>query len=238
MNKTILITGASQGIGRRLALHFGRRHARVLGLARNPAGLRAMAAEVQAAGGTCSYWTADLTRVEELRAAVKDMNDHGERVHVLINNAADVTSKPLRETSLDEIHHLIAANVIGPLQLVRLVLPLMPPEGPCAIVNISSLAGYKPNPAQTVYSVSKGAVNAMSDALRAELRGTHVRVINVALSSVALDGPPRPDRVPVERVALAIERAIERGPNEVFLSPLTKWLMRAYRAFPPLMNWR
>ena len=156
----------------------------------------------------------------------------------MINNAADVTSQPLADTSLTEIDSIIRTNVTGALLLARLLIPGMLERGGGAIVNIFSLAGYKPNPTETVYSVSKSAVNRMSDALRAEFGAQGIHVLNVALASVAIEGPANAGKVPIEAGAEAIERALERRQDELFFSRVTKWLMRLYKAYPPLMNLR
>lgn len=157
------------------------------------------------------------------------MENGGEQVAALINNAADVTSKPFSDTTPDEIDSLIRANVTGPLQLTRLLLPqLQTTRG--AVVNVSSLAGYKANPTQTVYSVSKGAVNAMTEALNAELRRGGVHFVNIALASVGTG----PGQVTESEVARRIAQAMDDGAHEVYFSALTKWLMRTYSFFPAL----
>lgn len=231
---TILITGASRGIGRFLASYFAPRCGKIIIMARNDAGLRETAAQVEAAGGRCDCYVADLRDAASLERMAESIGAQGDTVDILINNAANVTSKPLLDTSSDEIVGLIATNVTGTLQLTRLLLPDMVRRGSGSIVNISSLAGYKPNATQTVYSVSKTAVNGISDALWAELKGTGVHVMNVALSSVALAGAPARGQVAVERFALLLERAIMRNQAELFLSPVSKWLMRLYKFCPPL----
>ena len=235
---TVLITGASQGVGRRLAVYFARNieGADILIAARNEANLRETARLVIETGAKCSFYTCDLRDSASLENLVETVRRDGKRVNVLINNAADVTSKPLMQTSLEEIDSLVRTNVTGPLQLCRLVAPMMIERGGGAIVNISSLAGYKPNPGQTVYSATKSGVNGISDALRAEFRGTPVRVINVALSSINLSDEPRRGQVPADVFAAKLIRAIETGQPELYLSPLTKWLMRLYKFYPPLAN--
>lgn len=231
---TLFISGASQGIGRFLASYFAPKCSKIIVMARSDAGLRETAAQVAAAGGRCDCYTADLSDAASLQTMARSMGAQENKVDILINNAADVTSKPLLETSSVEIESVITTNVIGTLELTRLLLPDMVRRGSGSIVNISSLAGYKPNATQTVYSVSKTAVNGISDALRAELKGTGVHVMNVALSSVALDGAPARGQVAVERFALLLERAIMRNQAELFLSPVSKWLMRLYKFCPPL----
>lgn len=233
---TVLITGASQGLGRYLAVYWANRFpgATVLITARNEQNLRQTAGLAAAAGGKCSHYAADLRDAGSVQRLVDAIRRDGHSVNVLINNAADVTSKPILQTTLDEIDSLVRTNVTGPLQLCRLVAPMMIEQGAGAIVNISSLAGYKPNPRQTVYSATKTAVNGISDALRAEFRDSPVRVMNVALSSIALDGQAARGKVTPEVFARKLVQAIEKDRPELYLSLVTKWLMRLYKFYPPL----
>jgi short-subunit dehydrogenase len=217
-----------------LAVHAGTRGARVLVTARRREALEETAAAVEQAGGVCRVYVSDLSKLETLKALVTQLEADGEHVDILINNAADVTSKPLLETEPVEIDHQVRTNVTGTMQLVRLLAPGMVERKRGMIVNVSSLAGYKPNPAQTVYSVSKAAVNAISDALEAEFRRTGIHVMNVALPSVGAGA----GQIPVDRYVARLERAIRNGEREVFLSPASKWLMRLYKCFPFLARAR
>ena len=232
--KTVLVTGASQGIGQYLCLHFAKKSARVIGVARSESGLRETAALVSDAGGRFDWHTADVSDVESLKALAITLKDFNVGIDVLIHNAADVTSKCFEDTSLDEMDRLVRTNLTGPLQLTRLLLPLMADRTNPSIVTISSLAGYKPNPAQTVYSVTKWAMNGLAQALRADLGPKGFHVLNVALSSVGTKHETRPGQVPVADFAQALERAIERREDELFLSGASKWLMRLYQLYPPL----
>jgi len=227
---TVLITGGSGLVGRGLAAYFSGRGCRVVLAARNLAELQQAAAEVDAAG----CYTMDLAETASLTKLAAALDADGLVPDVLINNAADVTSKPFLETSLDEIDHIIRVNVTGTLQLSRLLFPQLKARGHGAIVNISSLAGYKPNPAQTVYSISKTAINGISEGLRAELGPRGIHVVNVALMGVG-EGP---GRIPVDDVARRIERAILRKEPEIYFYHSTKWLMRLYAAFPALARLR
>jgi short-subunit dehydrogenase len=220
----IVITGATGVVGSGLARHFDSRGWRVALMARDRGRLDELAASLN---GVNAY-TADLADAASLERLVARMHADGIVPDALINNAADVTSKPLLETSVDEIEHIVRVNVTGALQLCRLIAPEMIARGSGTIVNISSLAGYKPNPAQTVYGISKGAMNAMSEALRAELGPRGIHVVNVALMGVGTG----PGRIPVEEVARRVERAIAKREPEVFFYRRTKWLMRLYAAFP------
>lgn len=236
--KTVLITGASRGIGRYMSVYLGGKCGNVIGIGRNEDGLRETARVAAEAGAAFTWHVCDLTREENLATLAEELRASGEKVDVLIHNAADVTSQPLRETSLGAIDHLVHANVTGPLQLTKLLLPLMAESERPSIVTISSLAGYKPNPTQTVYSITKSAVNAMADALRAELGADGFLVLNVALSSVGTESGTLPGQVPLKVCAQKIEQAIRSGQSELFLSPVSKWLMRLYAFWPALAHRR
>jgi len=237
--KYILITGASRGIGRYLCGYFAARGAHPIAAARDTEGLAHTAALVEhQTGAACPWKPLDLCDAASITALVEQLRAEIPRLDILVNNAADVTSKPFLETSQEEIQSLVQTNVTGMLQLTRTVVPWMIETGGGSIVNISSLAGYKANAAQTVYSITKAAVNGASDALHAELHARHIHVMNVALASVAVENEPRPGQVPVEEFATALERAIQRKETELYLSPVTKWLMRLYRFYPPLARLR
>ena len=234
---TVLITGGSQGVGASLARYFAGRGRRVIVASRNEEGLRKTCESIEKDGGDCVPYGLDLADVESIRRFVGALEGDARTIDILINNAADVTSKPLQDTSLEEIDRLVRVNVTGALQLVRLTIPLMEASKRPSIVNISSLAGYKPNPAQTVYSITKAAVNGMSMALRSELAPRGFHVLNVALSTVHLVDGAR-GAVTAAVLGQKLERAIERRQDELYFSWTTQWLMRLYTLFPPLMKLR
>lgn len=237
-SSTILITGASQGIGRQLAIHFAKKGAEIMIAARNRSKLDETAALINAEGGRVTPLVLDLCNLQTIQALANDIQTLGKPIDILINNAADCRSKPLLETSLEEIDAIVRTNVIGCFQLCRLIAPMMIEQGHGAIANVSSLAGYNPNPAQTVYSTSKAAVNAMSQALRAELAPQGIKVINIALEALALGESSRPGQLTVEQFAQLLESAIVRNEPELFLSQSKKWLMRLYKFWPALPNLR
>ena len=224
---TILITGASQGIGRRLAVHFAPKAAEIMIAARNQTKLEETAELVQAAGGQAIILSLDLCNPESIEALVKTVRLSKKRVDILINNAADATSKPLLYSTFEEIDSIIRTNVIGCLQLCRLISPILIEQKHGMIINVSSLAGYSPNGKQTAYSTSKAAVNAFSEALRDELAPKGIHVMNVAQQNVLADQPFR-------SFAQSLETAIQRNESELFLSVAKKWSMRLYRFYPGL----
>ncbi|MCC6486586.1 MAG: SDR family NAD(P)-dependent oxidoreductase [Candidatus Hydrogenedentes bacterium] len=231
-DKRVVLTGASGLVGRALARHLAVAGARLILCARNAQRLAQAASELPS-GHAPLCVLADLTDSGSLVVLSERIHEAWGGLDILINNAADVTSKPLMETSLQEIETQIHANITGTLQLCRLLVPLMD-TGDKAMVNISSLSGYKPNPRQTVYSVSKAGMNAISEALRAELGPRGFHVLNVALMGIGTG----PRQIPAELFARRLERAIAGREDELFLYRRTKWLMRLYRAFPALSRLR
>jgi short-subunit dehydrogenase len=237
-NTTILITGASQGIGQRLAIYFAKMGAEIIIAARSQPKLDETLNLITAVGGKATPLIVDLAKVDSIEYLAQKIKALGKHVDILINNAANCNSKPLLETSLEEIDSIIRTNVIGCFQLCRLIAPTMINRGGGVIVNISSLAGYNPNPAQTVYSTSKAAVNALSEALRDELAPRGIQVINVAMESLNLEQEKVSAHITVDQFAKRLELAIEQQENELFLSNSKKWLMRLYKFLPILPRLR
>ncbi len=230
----MLITGASRGVGRALAIHFAGAVRRLTLVARDRPALEVTANEARKRGAECRVVTTDLNNYASIQALTRSVADPDNRIDILINNAADVTSKPLSATTDAEIDSLIRTNIGGPLALCRELATGMTAAQAGYIINISSLAGYKANPRQTVYSISKAAVNSMSEALETEYGAQGIRVMNVALMSVG----EKPGQMTAPDFAARLQRAIERDETELYLSSLTKWLMRLYRFYPPLARLR
>lgn len=235
---TILITGASQGIGRQLAIHFAKKGADIIVAARDRSKLDETVTLIHGDGGRAIPLMLDLCNTQTIQCLAQDIRALGKPVDLLINNAANCMSKPLLDTSLEEIDSIIRTNVIGCFQLCRLIAPMMIEQGSGTIANVSSLAGYNPHPDKTVYSTSKAAVNALSEALRAELAPKGIQVINIALEALALGEHKRPGQLSVEEFAKLLESAIARNKSELFLSPSKKWLMRLYKFWPALPRFR
>ena len=237
--KTILITGASQGIGRFLASFFAKKGADIIITARNETNLKETAGLVrEQTGHDCLVLPSDLCDAASLTRLAESIRRENKHVDILINNAGNVTSKPFLETSLEEIGALIGANVTGCLQISRLITEDMVKRGEGMIINFSSLAGYKSNPTQTVYSASKAGVNGISDALDVDLRSKGIHLMNVAIPSVGVTTPCQPHQIPVQVFAEKLEHAIEHKTTELYFSVVTKWLMRLYRFYPPLSRLR
>jgi short-subunit dehydrogenase len=172
-SKAVLITGCSSGIGHATAELLAARNWTVYATARRPETL----ADLEQKG--CSTLALDVNNEESMVAAVKAVTDAHGAVGVLINNAGYSQSGAVESVPVDQARAQFETNVFGLLRMCQLVLPGMREQGWGKIVNISSMGGRLTFPGGGLYHATKYAVEALSDALRFEVRGFGVDVIVV-----------------------------------------------------------
>lgn len=178
--KSVILTGASEGIGRALALELARRGARQVLAARNSERLASVCAECAALGGSTVPAATDVSDREACRALVSRAIEEFGRLDVLINNAGVTMWTKFEEvTELDIFATLMRVNYLGAVYLTKFALPHLK-ETQGRLVVVSSVAGMTGVPTRTGYSASKHAVIGFFDSLRIELAGTGVSVTNVA----------------------------------------------------------
>jgi NAD(P)-dependent dehydrogenase (short-subunit alcohol dehydrogenase family) len=175
--RVVLITGCSTGIGRATAQHLARRGDTVVATARRVSDLEALAA----AG--CRTLPLDVRDDASMTAAVGEVESTYGRIDVLVNNAGYSQSGAVESVPIDRVRAQFETNVFGLLRLTQLVLPGMRRRGAGHVVNLSSMGGRLVFPGGGVYHATKYAVEALSDALRYELRpfGVHVVLIEPGL---------------------------------------------------------
>lgn len=219
----VLITGASRGIGRALALRLARPGRELLLHGRAAAALGEVERLVKERGGDASSLTADLARPQEVEALAQAAGTPP--LTALVNNAGVAIVKPLSELTLREWEESLAINLTAPFLLARTLAPRM--GAGATIVNVLSVAARQGFPGWGAYCATKFALEGLSQCLREELRPAGVRVVNVypaATSTGLWDGVagvwPRERMLPPEEVAEIIAFALER-PHEVLVSELT-----------------
>ncbi|WP_158150881.1 SDR family oxidoreductase [Pantoea ananatis] len=178
MNKVILITGASSGIGEGIARELGATGAKVLLGARRLARIEAIAAEICSAGGIAQAHLLDVTDRVSMADFVQAALDNWGRVDVLINNAGVMPLSPLAAGKQDEWERIIDVNIKGVLWGIGAVLPLMEAQDSGQIINIGSIGALSVVPTAAVYCASKFAVRAISDGLRQESSKIRVTCVN------------------------------------------------------------
>jgi short-subunit dehydrogenase len=174
--QVVLITGASSGIGRALAVELARRGASVGLLARRAESLQEVVREIETASGRAVALTADVQDAASMRAAADDLRARFGRIDVLIANAGVGGRIGNAEFDAHDVAHVLGVNVVGAANSVAAVLPEMRARGRGHLVAISSLAGYRGLPKSAPYCASKAALTAMFESLRLDLRGTGLDV--------------------------------------------------------------
>ncbi|NPU10391.1 SDR family oxidoreductase [Bradyrhizobium sp. 83002] len=192
MDKVILITGASSGIGAGIARELAATGARLLLGARRLDRLEALAAELRAAGGTAEVRALDVTNRADVAAFAEAARAMWGHVDVMINNAGIMPLSPMAAMKVDEWDRMVDVNIKGVLNGIAAVLPGMLARGSGHIINIASIGALQVVPTAAVYCATKHAVRAISDGLRQEnetLRVTciHPGVVESELASTITD---------------------------------------------------
>jgi short-subunit dehydrogenase len=171
-----MITGASSGIGKGLALEIAARGGRLGLLARREELLNEIVAEIEKRNGTAVAVSADVRDAQAVRAAADRIRAELGPIDVLIANAGVGTSKHGSQLDPDQVAEVININVLGAVNSVSAVVPEMVERKSGQLVAISSLAGYRGLPKSAAYCASKAALSSFFESLRIDLRGSGVTV--------------------------------------------------------------
>lgn len=242
----MVVTGASEGIGKAIAVEMARKHALTVLMARSPDKLAEAVQDITQAGGQASFVAVDLSTPSAVRAAMDEVLQRHGRVDVLVNNVGAGTFKPLHLTSQAECDLAIALPLTPAVTACHAVLPGMVKRGTGHIVNLTSPAGFMPMPYMAPYTAARHAMVALSRGLQCELEGTGVHLTLVCPSQVDTayfknnDAdmrwyPPISTVFPVltpERVAQEVVRAVTRNRREAVFPWQLRWAMRLYGMAP------
>lgn len=172
MSKVVLITGASSGIGKAVAIYLTNKGFVVYGTSRNPDRIKEkLPFELVAL---------DVADEETIAQAVNTVIEKSGKIDVLINNAGVGITGPLEETPDSEIKNAFQTNVFGPISVINAALPFMRKQNSGLVINITSIAGYMGLPYRGVYSATKGALELITEAFRMEIKDFNIKMTNVA----------------------------------------------------------
>lgn len=176
--KTVLITGASRGIGRAIALELAHQGVkRLILVARTPANLVEVATAIEAIGVEAVPVPLDITQTVDVNIAIAQVwRDHGP-IHLLINCAGIAHQVPFLQSQLPHVQEEIAINLMGMYTITRLMARRMSVQRQGTIVNVSSLMGKIAAPTMATYSATKFAILGFTQALRSELSAHNIRVV-------------------------------------------------------------
>jgi NAD(P)-dependent dehydrogenase (short-subunit alcohol dehydrogenase family) len=214
-SKAVLITGCSSGIGRATAVRLAQKGWTVYASARRPESI----ADLADAG--CRTLTLDVTDEGSMRAAVAQVEQEQGAVGVLINNAGYSQSGPVEQVEMEAVRRQFETNVFGVVALIQLVLPHMREQRWGKVVNVGSMGGRLTFPGGGYYHATKHALEAISDALRFEVRGFGIDTILIEPGLIVTDFGNA-------AVASMDGVAEDDGPYAAFNAKLTKLTTETY----------
>ena len=248
--RTVVVTGASSGIGRQTAREFANRRAHVVLASRNRDKLEALAADLADYPGRRLVVPTDVTDRLAVEALVRRTMEEFDSLDVLVNNAGVGLFASIADGSLDNMHHLLNVNFWGAVHCIQAVVPYMRPQSRGHIVNVASVAGKVAAPYMGIYSATKFALTAISDALRSELAGSGIHVSTVypgltdtsfqenMLREVEVPDPPGYLRsAGPAAVARRIVQAVRWNLRDAYVSLEDLAAVAAYPLAPALADW-
>lgn len=246
---TVVVTGASMGIGRAIALAWAARSATIVMSARGRTALEGVAREVEAAGGRAIVEAGDVTDEAHRARLVERATVDGGGIDVLVNNAGRGFYSDALQIDAEELRRLFELNVVAPLRLVQLAAASLEASRG-TIVMLSSIAGVIAAPRYGAYSATKFALEAIAMALRSELGKKGIRVVVVrpgpvdtpfrahATRAAGMAGydAPDPRAQPAEAIAKMTLDAVDRGSATVETSAYVRLACTAARLAPPALR--
>ncbi|WP_413198495.1 SDR family NAD(P)-dependent oxidoreductase [Nostoc piscinale] len=239
--KTVLLTGASGGIGSFIARALVKEKATIIAVSRSQAKLDEICTEIAALGGRGIGIEFDISQVTELPILLHQINQVAGQIDILINNAAVEKYRPFQDYTLQDIQSTLTTNLVAGMELTRLILPSMLARNSGHIVNIASGSGKKGMPYNSIYSASKAGLIMWTDALRQELAETNVGVSVVCpgytetgmFSALGVPAPSLARVASPQEVAIAVLNAIKQNQAEVILDGfVSKLLFSNFQLFP------
>jgi short-subunit dehydrogenase len=239
-----LITGASSGIGKELALALARRGVDVVLVARRADRLEQVAQEVRAVGRRAEIVVGDITDDNARMRAINAASNAFGGLDILVNNAGVAAHGRFAEASPERVRPIFEVNFFAAVELIRAALPLLRKGKQPIIVNIGSILGERASPHKTEYSASKFALHGFSEALRPELAKDGISVLVVAAGPTETEHFEHlvedlgelpwgePQRTPASVVARRIVEGIERDRHKIVPGRRAWWWLLLNRVAP------
>ena len=181
-NKNVVLTGASDGIGRCTALKLAAAGSNIVQLARSQDKLNALVEELSLKYPEQKFiaYPCDLNQLDQIKNTVQKIISDFENIHILLNIAGIwLKMSPLENVNVDEIQSIIQTNLIGLIQITNQLLPNLKSQSEAIIINDSSSSGIMPRPEQSVYCASKYGVTGFTEVLKVDLKDSNVRVAGI-----------------------------------------------------------
>ncbi len=231
-NKTVVITGASSGIGEDAALGFARQGARVTLLARRKSMLDDLADRINTTGGRALAIACDVTKRSDVDSAIEQTTHAFKRLDILVNSAGVMIPATVEKMKLADLERMMSVNVYGAFNAIQAAIPIMRKQGAGSIINIASLAGRRGMSPLGGYAATKFAMVGLTEAFRMEVFGTGIRVslvmpgvidtpmtTDAVIEDMEMGEMPSYFKMPVRWVTWAIMGAAAFGLTEVDVPP-------------------
>lgn len=186
-HSTVLITGASSGFGQEFARQLASRASTLVLVARRAERLENLKSELERPGLTIYCRPTDLADEAEVEALLRWLAEAGVEVNFLINNAGLGDHGRFETADWERVRQMLEVNIFALTRLTHALLPTLKAQAGAVILNISSAASFFPIPKLAVYAATKAYVSSFSEAIRAELRGSGVRVTTVCPGPVSTE---------------------------------------------------
>jgi len=179
VGKSVLITGASSGVGEELARQLAKKQCKLALLARSKDKLQALQKELQAKGAQVEIYAVDVCEREALEQAIYSAHKKLDGLDVVFANAGVGILKPAHKLKPHQIEQMIEVNYVGAINTLLIALPLLLEKGQGQLVGISSIASLRGLPGGAIYSSTKAGLNAFLETLRVEYRRKNIEVTTV-----------------------------------------------------------
>ena len=188
MNKTVLITGASGGIGKELALLFAKDGYDLFLVSRDEGKLQRVKENLEKEFGVrVGLFPLDLAKADSAKVLADELKQRGVNIDILVNNAGFGLYGEFLSTDLEQEVKMIQLNVTTLMELTKWLLPNMREKKSGRIINIASVAGFLPGPYMAVYYATKAFVLSVSESLAEELKGTGITVTAICPGATETD---------------------------------------------------
>lgn len=246
VNKKVLITGASSGIGAATAIEFAKAGAEVILVARNEKKLRKLTADIISTGGKAIFFSVDVSDYEAVQKLGEDVIGVAGVPDVLVNNAGRGIWKFIDETGFEEVSEMMAVPYFAAFYLTKVFLPLMQKRNSGHIVNMTSYAGFIAFSGATAYIAARNAMIGFHNALTADLYKTNIKTSLAYFAKVTSDywqnNPGSEERLPTsqslipiitpEKAARAIVKGVQKNKRKI-ATPFMIFVMNGLiRYFP------
>jgi len=240
--KTVLVTGASRGLGKAIALEFGRRAYNVMLCARNASRLQEACEDIRREGGNASFMICDVENFADVQKAIEQTVATFGQIDIAMFNAGTSGSVRFSDFNRPLFDTILATNLTGMVNCLSAIIPVMKQQGFGTIAGISSLADCRPIPGNSPYVASKAALTVLLEAAAMELKPMGIDVVTVRPGFITTDMTasntmPMPLVMSADRAAKIIVRGmLKKRANISF--PLPAVVASALTRLIPAVIWR